>query len=61
MLHVYLWFILFFFYTIGSNNIPSGGVSGNLSFILDRPIIWKTNKYIDYCDNSFWCVLGFNT
>jgi hypothetical protein len=31
---------------------------GNLSFIADRPIICKTDKYIDRSDNSSPCVLG---
>jgi len=34
-------------------------MSGNLSFLFDRPIIWMTVKYIDQLDNISWRVLGF--
>jgi len=33
-------------------------MSGNLSFIFDRPITCKTVKYIDQSHNSSWHVLG---
>ena len=36
-------------------------MSGNLLSICDCPTICKTLKYIDQSDNSFWCVLGFDT
>ena len=33
-------------------------MSGSLSFILDRPIIYMTVKYIDQSDNISWCIPG---
>jgi hypothetical protein len=34
-------------------------VNGNMSFILDSPIIYKTVKYIDQSDNPAHSVLSF--
>jgi len=54
---------VFFSDTVPSNNILFWVTSRNLSFILsvDCPIICKTVKYIDKSDNSYLCVLSFDT
>jgi hypothetical protein len=48
--------IFFFGNTLSSNNIPFGGMSCDLSFFFDRPIICQSVNYIDHTDNNsrFW-------
>ena len=40
--------------TVTFNNILFRVMSGNLSFIFDRPIMCKTVKNMDQLDNSSW-------
>jgi len=54
-------FIILFHDTRTSNNILSGVMSRNLSFILDHQIRCKTVKYIDQSDHSTKRLLSLNT
>ena len=53
-------FVRFFGDTLISNNIPYEVMLAYLSFIFDRPIIYKIIKHTDQSNNNFQCVLGFN-
>jgi len=53
--------MFFFGDTLTSNKIPFGGMSYNMSFIFNRPIMCKTLIYIEQLDCIYWWVLSFDT
>jgi hypothetical protein len=54
---------IFFFFgdVLTYTYIPFEVMSCNHSFIFDRPIIYKTVKYVGQSYNSSWCILGIET